>query len=135
MKKVTSCIFSQCLWHMPLAGDPTSPDASDSSCEHSEVDCSQQETGVVSRFQDLSWCKRGSCSVATLPHEEECLCCHEIHAIQHIILLKEEGLTWITANVIFQYFAMMLSLWTWSYWVRLISRQIRSHDKLLAGKE
>ena len=72
--------------------------------EDSEVEYSQQEPGVASRFRDLSWCKCGSCSVATLSHEEVCLCCHEILAIQHIILLEEEELNCITANVYFPIF-------------------------------
>ena len=67
-----------------VAGDQTLSDASDSSNEDSEVEYSQQEPGVASRFRDLSWCKCGSCSVATLSHEEEGLCLHEILAVQHI---------------------------------------------------
>ena len=68
------------------------------------MEYSQQEPGVASSFRDLSWCKCGSCSVATLSHEAECLCCHEILAIQQIILLEEEELNCTTANVYFPIF-------------------------------
>ena len=72
------------------------------------MECSQQEPGVASRFQDLSWCKCGSCSSCSHPtvsHEKECLCCHEILAIRHRILLEEEGLNCITANIYFPIFS------------------------------
>ena len=55
-------------------------------------------------FHDLSWCRCGNCSVATLSDQEECLCCHEIPAIHHIILLEEEELNYITANIYFSIF-------------------------------
>ena len=86
------------------AGGQTLPDASDSSNEDSEVEYSQQEPGVASRFDDLSWYKCGNCSVATLSREEKCLCCHEISAVQHRIPLEEEELNCISANVYFPMF-------------------------------
>ena len=87
-----------------VAGGQTLSDASESPNEDSEVKYSQQEPGLASRFRDLSWRKCGSCSVATLSHEEECLCCHEVLAIEHRILLEEEKLKCITANVYFPVF-------------------------------
>ena len=60
--------------------------------------------GVAWRFCDLSWCKCGSCSVATLSHDEECLCCHKIPSMQHRILLEEEELNSSTASVYFPIF-------------------------------
>ena len=42
-----------------VAGGQTLPDVSDSSNQDTDVQYSQQEPGVASRFRDLSWCKCG----------------------------------------------------------------------------
>ena len=117
-----------------VAGGPTLPDANDSSNEGSEVEYSQQEPGVASRFCDFSWCKCGSCSVATLSHEEECLCCHEIPAIQHRILLEEEELNCSTANIYFPIFCCHVESLDLALLSMADIRQTRSHNQLLAGE-
>lgn len=98
--------FEPVVTKVVLPGDSGSDTSSKELSDSGDSEDPDREPERGPRFRDLSWCECHNCSVGTLNYDWECICCHEISAIQHRIELQEDTLICITLNHYFSLFCL-----------------------------